>query len=141
MAHIEAAFLEVYAAKHTTWIVPLTAMAIAMRDNGCCQYCLKFLFDRDSNTGTIDTSNITLDHVISKWEYKYLLTDMERLNMGSVNRPTNLVLACRHCNSKKQNYKVSEVFPDLKVQVRIHKQTKQDIRPFLRQAKALLRPA
>jgi hypothetical protein len=56
---------------------------IFLRDNFCCQYCLK----------KFSCENLTYDHVIpkSKWNY----------NKGSPTSWTNIVTSCSECNRKK----------------------------------------
>lgn len=57
------------------------------RDGWVCQYCRKELAGDDA----------TADHIVSKDRWK------REGREGDVDDPTNLVAACRSCNSSKQD--------------------------------------
>lgn len=71
---------------------------IYIRDKLTCMYC-----------GLVDPSleNLTLDHVISRDEWK------KRGLRGSVTCWENIVTSCRPCNNKKANLRLKEI--DLKL--------------------------
>lgn len=67
------------------WITPSRRLAIYLRDNFCCAYCGK-----DLRGG--DKLDLTLDHL------KARVT-------GGTDSETNLVTACRPCNSQRGDKK------------------------------------
>lgn len=65
------------------WIKPHKRLAIYMRDAFACAYCGRDLRDAPP-------SDVTLDHLIPK-------------SAGGDNAHTNLVTACRSCNSSRRD--------------------------------------
>lgn len=65
------------------WIRPEKRTALYARDGWCCVYCACGLSE-------MDPQNMTLDHV-------------RPVELGGTNAATNLVTACRTCNSMKQD--------------------------------------
>lgn len=65
------------------WISKHNRLAIYIRDGFCCMYC-----GRDLRRA--DASGLTLDHLVC------------RVNGGS-DDSTNLITACRSCNSQRQD--------------------------------------
>lgn len=63
------------------WIRPEKRQAIYSRDGRCCCYCGRHESELDEA--------LTLDHVVS-------------VELGGTNAASNLVTACRRCNSSKQ---------------------------------------
>jgi len=72
-----------------SWIRKEKRLAIYIRDGFICVYCGTDL--RDAKR-----FDINLDHVICRGE------------KGSTNDPTNLVTACRSCNSSRQDKKLKD---------------------------------
>jgi len=76
-------------AKHNTmsrsgnWISKTNRLALYLRDEFTCSYCERSLCKASPR-------DVTLDHVIPVSE-------------GGTDEPKNLVLACRRCNSRKQD--------------------------------------
>lgn len=70
------------------WIQKAMRLAIYMRDRFICTYCLTSLLE----TNPFD---VTLDHVVPR-------------NAGGKHIPSNLVTACRSCNSSKQHKAAAE---------------------------------
>lgn len=67
------------------WIRPEKRLAIYIRDGLACVYC---------EATAEDSTPLTLDHVIPFSTYK-------RDNLPVSNDPTNLVTACKRCNSAR----------------------------------------
>ena len=80
------------------WIRPEKRLAIYLRDGFCCAYCNKDLHRESS-------FQITLDH-------------LQPRSHGGNNEHTNLVTACRRCNSKRQDTDIF-LFADGEALVRI----------------------
>lgn len=74
--------------------VPLTKRALIARDKGLCQYCFK--------------PGDEIEHVVPR-------------SRGGKSEWTNVVLACRACNSKKDNKLLSELGWKLKTEPRAPK--------------------
>ena len=74
------------------WLPPATRLAIYLRDKFQCQYC-----GRDLRAARRD--EVTLDHLICR-------------NAGGSHCPSNLVTACRTCNSKRQDKTLKEFASD-----------------------------
>jgi len=63
------------------WIRPEKRLAIYHRDGFCCAYC---------GAGAEDGDYLTLDHIVP-------------CEVGGTNHHHNLITACGHCNSSKQD--------------------------------------
>lgn len=85
-----------YIPKTTTWITPIKKLAILMRDDFTCIYCGVNMID------WVDPNMITLDHVVSKHDYKQM-PKHQQLQFGSINHESNLVTSCKPCNSSKKH--------------------------------------
>lgn len=73
------------------WIAPVTRAAIYLRDKYTCQYCGRDMRDAEP-------AEVTLDHLDTRTEID------RRRPKGLRLHPTNrLVLACRSCNSSRQD--------------------------------------
>lgn len=70
------------------WITPEKRLAIYIRDGFQCAYC-------GSSLKNVDPEGITLDHLVPR------NPKVEHGNGG--NEATNLVTACRSCNSSRQD--------------------------------------
>lgn len=66
--------------------IKLTSQNVFKRDKRVCQYC---------GTGNLRGLNCTIDHIVPK-------------SKGGENSWTNLVTACKKCNSKKSNSLLSD---------------------------------
>ena len=83
------------------WNHKAVRLAIYLRDGFTCVYCLRDLHDTDP-------FDVTLDHLIPR-------------SLGGTHETTNLVTACRSCNSSRQA-KDWQVWATKKAQARIKKQ-------------------
>jgi len=84
-----------------SWIHKTIRLAIYLRDGFTCVYCRRDLHDADP-------FDVTLDHLIPR-------------SLGGTHETTNLVTACRSCNSSRQA-KDWHVWATKKAQARIKKQ-------------------
>jgi 5-methylcytosine-specific restriction endonuclease McrA len=84
-----------------SWIHKTTRLAIYLRDSFTCVYCLRDLH-------TANPFDVTLDH-------------LQPRSLGGNHEPTNLVTACRSCNSSRQA-KDWQVWATKKAQSRVKKQ-------------------
>lgn len=100
-----------------SWIRPEKRLAINLRDNMTCVYCLKNLH------GT-DPRDITLDHLVCK------------ADNGS-NCETNLITACRSCNSSRQDKPLNR-FATKEQIAHIRRNTRRNLAPYLKLAKAYI---
>lgn len=80
------------------WIRPEKRLAIYLRDEFHCVYCGADLHDATP-------AEVTLDHITPRCQ-------------GGSNEATNLVTACRSCNSRRQETALTE-FADTDAQARI----------------------
>lgn len=71
------------AANGGKWLYPITRLAIYLRDGFQCAYCLRNLADVPANQRTVD-------HIVP-------------VANGGTNDPSNLCLACKNCNDRKQD--------------------------------------
>ena len=104
------------------WIRQEKRLAIYMRDDMSCLYCGRTLED-----GVV----LTLDHLVP-----YV--------MGGDNRATNLVTACRSCNSKRQAMRLNRWIEHLAIELnagagethrRIRRHRRRKLGKYLAQAK------
>ena len=108
----------------SNWIRTDKRLAIYLRDGSCCAYC-----GRDASMGAV----MTLDHVIA----------CER---GGTNNETNLITACRSCNSSKQDLTTrawnrilrARGFDAAKIGRFIRSRTARDLKSYRRRAKLVL---
>ena len=114
-------------APSSAWIRPARRLALYIRDGFRCLYCHQDL----RNAAPAD---LTLDHLLSKSEHA-ALSDETRQEFGSVHDSHNLVLACRSCNSARQD-KPWTTFASLDAQARILAARVQPVKVAL--AKAII---
>lgn len=99
------------------WIRPARRLAIYLRDSFTCIYCLRDLHGADP-------SDITLDHVICWVD-------------GGSNHESNLVTACRSCNSGRGDKPLAR-FCGAETRAHIRRNTRRVLKPFVVLAKALI---
>jgi 5-methylcytosine-specific restriction endonuclease McrA len=108
------------------WIRPDRRLAIYLRDDCACAYC-----GRDATMGAV----LTLDHIIA----------CELLDRPD-NSSTNLITACRSCNSSKQDITMRAWYKVLRANGRdtkaisryVRTHSKRDIKAYRTTAKALI---
>lgn len=100
------------------WIRQDKRLAIYLRDGFRCVYC------REDMRG-VNVHDLTLDHVSGV------------LKNGRNNHESNLVLACRVCNSKRGALPIAR-FASVKTRALIKKQTSIKLDRFRKQAKQIL---
>jgi len=99
------------------WIRPDKRLAIYLRDKFTCQYC-------ECDLHNADVQSITLDHVKAK-------------SRGGSNEADNLITSCRTCNCSRQDKTIKQ-FADKKTCQRIRRNTKRNLKPLRKLAKAIL---
>ena len=99
------------------WIRTDKRLAIYLRDNFTCLYCLKNLHDADP-------TDITLDHLICQAD-------------GGSNSETNLVTACRSCNCSRQDKPLAR-FAGKETRAHIRRNTARKLTRYRKLAKAIL---
>ena len=99
------------------WIRTDARLAIYLRDEFRCVYC-------GCNLHGVAPEGITLDHV-HPW------------SLGGENEPTNLVTACKRCNSSRGARRVHQ-YADDHTRAAIRRQTARSIRKFRALAKSIL---
>ena len=99
------------------WIRPEKRLAIYLRDEFHCVYC-------GQNLHNADAFNITLDHVKTR-------------SAGGNNSETNLITACRSCNSARGDKKINE-WADTSTRKSIRRQTARKLARYLKLAKSIL---
>lgn len=99
------------------WIRPAKRLAINLRDAFRCVYCCRDLHGADPR-------DVTLDHVETKAN-------------GGNNEASNLVTACRSCNSSRQD-KPLRRFAGPETRADVRRLTRRSLAPYLRLAKAYL---
>ncbi len=72
----------------SSWITPERRLAIYIRDSFTCCYCGKCLKNEDPNL-------VTLDHLVPR--------NKKVAHGGGGNESTNLITACKSCNSSRQD--------------------------------------
>lgn len=82
------------AGQGSKWIRPEKRLAIYARDSFCCQYC---------GAGAEEVEYLTIDHVLA-------------CELGGTNHESNLVTACPHCNSAKQDLTMRQWYAGLRDQ-------------------------
>lgn len=99
------------------WIRPEKRLAVYLRDRFTCIYCLCDLHDADPR-------DITLDHV-------------KPGHFAGNHRESNLVCACRSCNSSRQDKPLAR-FAGPETRKHIKRNTARKLAPYLKLAKALI---
>lgn len=99
------------------WIRPEKRLAIYLRDRFRCIYCLSDLHGADPR-------DLTLDHVRCHSD-------------GGSNSESNLVLACRSCNSSRQDAPLAR-FAGPETRANIRRNCRRSLRPYLKLAKAIM---
>ncbi len=108
------------------WLRPDKRLALYLRDGFCCAYCGAVM-----ETG--DTL-LTIDHIVAQ-------------DLGGSNHESNLVVACKCCNSMKQAKSVKAFLACLaergvdvsEVPARIRRVTRRKLRKYRKMAKAILK--
>jgi len=103
--------------KSGSWIRPEKRLAIYLRDRFTCIYCLADLHDAKP-------FDITLDHVKTR-------------SNGGHNHESNLVTACRSCNSARQDKPLSR-FAGPETIKHIRRNTRRSLKKYVTLAKALI---
>lgn len=78
------------AANGGKWLRPYKRLALLLRDDFTCAYCLQKF-----------SNGLHIDHYI-------------RVEDGGTNEATNLIVACRPCNSRKQNLTIRQWYEVLR---------------------------
>lgn len=99
------------------WIRADKRLAIYLRDNFQCVYCLAKLNDADPR-------DITLDHLKTKSD-------------GGSNHESNLITACRSCNCARQDKPLAR-FCGPETRKAIKRNTARKLAPYRKLAKAIL---
>lgn len=99
------------------WITPVRRLAIFLRDHGTCIYCLKDLH----GAAPFD---VTLDHIKCG-------------HLAGNHHESNLVLACRSCNSSRRDLPLAR-FCGPETRAHIRRNTRRQLRPYLKLAKAIM---
>jgi 5-methylcytosine-specific restriction endonuclease McrA len=92
-----------------TWIRPEKRLAIYLRDDFRCIYCLRDLRN-------VDAADITLDHIKCKSD-------------GGGNSEKNLVTACRSCNCSRRDLPISRFAGKETIQ-QIRRNTKRSLKKY-----------
>lgn len=74
---------------------PAVSRAAVYNRDKICAYCGRPMLD-----GRCKPRDITLDHLVSRHEYASW-SEERKARFGSVDKPSNIVLACRSCNSAR----------------------------------------
>jgi len=99
------------------WIRVDARLAIYLRDSFRCLYCSRDLHGADP-------CDVTLDHVVAKID-------------GGSNAPSNLITACRACNSSRQDQSVSR-FASREARIEIRRNLRRSMTSYRRLAKAII---
>jgi len=97
------------------WIRPEKRLAINLRDNFTCVYCLADMHNSDPR-------DITLDHIKCR-------------SNGGGNGSENLITACRSCNSSRQDKPLSRYAGPETVK-HVRRNAKRSLKKYLKLAKA-----
>jgi 5-methylcytosine-specific restriction endonuclease McrA len=100
-----------------TWITPAKRLAIYLRDGLRCVYCCRDLHDADPR-------DVTLDHLVCRAD-------------GGGNDASNLVTACRSCNSSRADKSLA-AYAGPEARADIRRLTRRSLRRYLKLAKALI---
>jgi 5-methylcytosine-specific restriction endonuclease McrA len=99
------------------WIKPAKRLAIYLRDEFRCIYCLADLHG-------VDPRDITLDHLKCKSD-------------GGTNMEDNLITCCRSCNSSRADKPLAR-FCGPETRKHIRRNTARKLAPYVKMAKALI---
>jgi 5-methylcytosine-specific restriction endonuclease McrA len=99
------------------WITAKKRLAIYLRDSMTCVYCLTELHSADPR-------DITLDHLVCKVD-------------GGTNAETNLITACRSCNSSRADKPLNR-FASVECRKQIKRNTARKLTKYLKLATALI---
>jgi 5-methylcytosine-specific restriction endonuclease McrA len=99
------------------WITKTRRLAVYLRDGFTCIYCLADLHGADPR-------DITLDHIEPKVN-------------GRNHHESNLITACRCCNSKRQDLPLSR-FAGPETRKHIRRNARRSLKPYVAHAKAIL---
>lgn len=99
------------------FVTKSTRLAIYLRDDFRCLYCLRDLRN-------VHRDDITLDHVVPQID-------------GGSHKATNLITACRACNCSRQDQPCSR-FASPEALKHIRRNLRRSLRSFLAMAKALI---
>jgi len=100
------------------WIRPEKRLAIYLRDEFRCVYCGR-------NLHGASNAEVTLDH-------------LKCYSEGGSNSETNLITACRSCNSARGSRSI-RVWADEATRKTIRRNTRRKLGRYLEQAKALIK--
>lgn len=99
------------------WCRPSTRLAVYLRDGFACAYCGRDLHGAAPH-------DVTLDHITTRAR-------------GGSHAPTNLVTACRACNSARQDATVAS-WGGAELAVALRRQARRSLTPYRRLALAIL---
>jgi 5-methylcytosine-specific restriction endonuclease McrA len=99
------------------WITAHKRLAIHLRDGMECIYC-------GCDLHNCKPKEMTLDHLKCK-------------EVGGSNHESNLITACRSCNSSRQDMPLHR-FADAKTRKAIVKNTRKPLAPYITLAKAMI---
>ena len=99
------------------WIRPERRLAIYLRDRFTCLYCLRDLHDADPR-------DVTLDHIKCG-------------HFAGNHHESNLVTACRSCNSSRQDTPLAR-FAGPETVKHIRRNLKRSLAPYKKLAKAII---
>jgi 5-methylcytosine-specific restriction endonuclease McrA len=99
------------------WIRPERRLSIYLRDRFTCLYCLRDLHDADPR-------DVTLDH-------------LTRGHKAGNHHESNLVCACRSCNSQRRDLPLAR-YAGPETRAHIRRNTRRSLAPYLKLAKAII---
>ena len=99
------------------WISRQRRLAIYLRDNFTCVYCLKNLHDADPR-------DISLDHIVCRID-------------GGSHHESNLITSCHRCNSKRADKSLAQ-FAGVETRKMIKRNIHRKLTRYLKLAQALL---
>ena len=108
------------------WITNEKRLAINLRDDMTCMYCLRKLT-------AAAPGDITLDHIVCRSDSK----GIAKLK-HYVNHESNLVTACRSCNSSRGDLPIRR-FASPETMQHIRRNIRRSLKPYLKLAKAYFR--
>jgi 5-methylcytosine-specific restriction endonuclease McrA len=99
------------------WIRADKRLAIYLRDRLTCLYCLADLHGADP-------ADLTLDHIVCRAD-------------GGSNESSNLITACRGCNSSRQDQPLAR-FAGRETRAHIRRNLRRDLKKYRALAKAII---